>query len=447
MLQALAINFGVLAFCLAASRGRFRLFIAYFTVFLSVNSLAMWHHVLPVSAAIIKGILLLGMVGIAAAWATLLSGASQLTYVRRYHGYALAILFVFLTVMLAGTLYSPEPVYGFDKTRNYAVFSILPTVILVLLGPYTRRQLLIMAAIVVVASLVVAGGMMSVATDLLLGRGSLGEDMNPNNVARNLGSGLLVALLLLVYGIRRQHVVASIALGTTVLALTGALLVTGSRGPLLGAIVSATALLLVTFGLRRMVDLGRSGAIFAVLGIAAVIGAGAVFGPVLQQINVDQVTRAIELTQRLGENRSDYRRLARYEVAAETFVDSGGVGIGTGGFYRVWQGPELGQGITDRDYPHNLFLETGAELGVVGLLVLLAMLAVLARCLVRFAMTGRAPEPHVAAFLGLWLYGLFNAQVSGDLGTNYLVWLGMTLTLLSQTPASTVILPASRPCP
>lgn len=442
MLWALIINAGILVFCLWASKGKIRLFVAYFTVFASVNSLSLWYHVLPISAAMLKAGILLGLFLLTVGWVTVLSMPSHVGYLRKHHSYSLALMFGFLVVMLVGILHSADQAYGFGKTRAFAVFAIVPSLILVMLSPYTPRQLSIMGSIVILSSLIVAGG-------LLTGHGAVGiratldESINTNNVARNLGTGLLVGLMFLIYGVRDLSRSVLIVIAVVLMVLLGAILLTGSRGPLLSALATASMMFVLTFGLRRLIDFSRAGGMV----LAAVVVVGVItttaFGPVLKQVEFDQAKRVIVLTQRLGENRSDMRRLERYDVAIELFQKSHGLGVGTGGFYRAWQGPPLGPGVEDRDYPHNIFLEAASELGVVGLAILIGLMGLLFWNIVQFVYLRRVPDLNIAAFLGLWIYGILNAQVSGDIGTNYMVWLGMTLTLVSQAQSSMYLLPSS----
>ena len=445
MTLTLVINVAIIAFCLWMSKGNIRIFVVYAAIFVSVNSLALFHHVLPISAALVKSLLLLGMLLFSITWATFTSTPGQVQHIWRQYFSVLALMFLFLIAMLIGVSYSSEQAYGFNKTRAFAIFAVVPSVIFILLAPYTRHQLATMGAIVILSSLVVAAGLVVSAQGVLGARATLDEAINVNNVARNLGTGLLVGLMVLIFQARSLSKGVLLLVSFSALVLFIAILFTGARGPLLSVGATVTLMLFITIGLRRIGDVYRAGVVVTAAVVLTGIVVTAAFGQQLKRIDFQQAQRVVELTQRIGDNRSDQQRLERYRVAADGFQASPAIGIGTGGFYRLWQGPPLpiSSGITERDYPHNIFLEAAVELGLLGLLVLLGLMTLLVRKLLQFAWTTYgAPDANVAIFLGLWIYGLLNAQVSGDIGTNYLVWLGMTLTFMSLARSSTVLIPA-----
>lgn len=66
-------------------------------------------------------------------------------------------------------------------------------------------------------------------------------------------------------------------------------------------------------------------------------------------------------------------------------------------------------------YPHNLFLEVGAEGGV---LAALALLALLAAAVSRSFKAARAGDDSVVPVVALLVFWLVNAMVSGDANDN-----------------------------
>ncbi|HEU0018909.1 MAG TPA: O-antigen ligase family protein [Thermoleophilaceae bacterium] len=80
----------------------------------------------------------------------------------------------------------------------------------------------------------------------------------------------------------------------------------------------------------------------------------------------------------IGSNRADYWR-----VAADSFADAPLRGVGTAGFRVEWlRERDVAEGAVDA---HSLYLETAAELGLVGLAALAALLAGAAICARRLA--------------------------------------------------------------
>ena len=109
----------------------------------------------------------------------------------------------------------------------------------------------------------------------------------------------------------------------------------------------------------------------------------------------------------------DTGRTPLYQAALDTFRQSPALGAGTGSFASISPDPR-------NAYPHNLFLETAAELGIAGLgLSLLLVFAPLSRLLCRRKSGGKE-----AALAGaLLVFCLVNAMVSADIPGNFPLWL------------------------
>jgi O-antigen ligase len=94
-------------------------------------------------------------------------------------------------------------------------------------------------------------------------------------------------------------------------------------------------------------------------------------------------------------------------------------GIGAGGFFIY------SYVLTNREerYPHNVFIETAAELGVVPMLLLAASIVALLIMLYRRAW-GSGGDDRNAIYLltGVFLLNLFATQFSGDFNDNKTFW-------------------------
>ena len=100
-----------------------------------------------------------------------------------------------------------------------------------------------------------------------------------------------------------------------------------------------------------------------------------------------------------------------YDAAVEMIKDSPLIGEGFGSFKNF-----RGNYITDyTSYPHNIFLEFAAELGIIGLLFFLVLLALI------FYYSWKLGPPVMFFFL----FALFLAQFSKDISANTLLWLGV----------------------
>jgi O-antigen ligase len=91
------------------------------------------------------------------------------------------------------------------------------------------------------------------------------------------------------------------------------------------------------------------------------------------------------------------------------------VGVGTGGYASLSS--------TGANYPHNIFLEVGSELGVLGLLALAAFVISVVVRLLRLVAAGGENAGWSGLLLTLFVFSLVNAQFSGDVPYNSGLWL------------------------
>jgi O-antigen ligase len=121
----------------------------------------------------------------------------------------------------------------------------------------------------------------------------------------------------------------------------------------------------------------------------------------------------------LGVTANDVGRLDRLRVAASALFATNAIGLGTGGFaaeYASVSGTQNELAASDgRDFPHNIFFELAAELGLVGLILALAWVVVSVKGLARVVRPG---APEATLLVALWVYALVNACVSGDVVSN-----------------------------
>ena len=187
--------------------------------------------------------------------------------------------------------------------------------------------------------------------------------------------------------------------------LSGVLLIaSGSRGPLLAS-VGGLVVAGFAFYRRRLKLMLRFAAAALVLVLAVQFG--------LSQASGESADRIARLAGgELGS--SELTRLDAYNQTLALIAAHPG-GIGWGGFAtRVNQ---TGNGGDDRQYPHNLFLEVLLEGGWVGGFALLLLLGLAFGRLVR-----QPPSPPLRALLLLFCFCVVNAQVSGDLNDNRLLF-------------------------
>jgi hypothetical protein len=83
----------------------------------------------------------------------------------------------------------------------------------------------------------------------------------------------------------------------------------------------------------------------------------------------------------------------------------------------------------NRQYPHNVLLEVGAEGGVLALFGLTTVIALAVR-----KQAHAASAPVEMAMLALVFFFLLNAMVSGDINDNRGLWVALGAALISPLP-------------
>jgi len=117
-------------------------------------------------------------------------------------------------------------------------------------------------------------------------------------------------------------------------------------------------------------------------------------------------------------------RLHIWRVGLDMFLQHPILGAGAGAYQTSVRGLEI-------VYPHNVFLEAGAELGIVGLMLVLFLIVI---PLVRWR---RCSEMHLSSRhksifdLVLWVYSFFFVEVikSGDFNSNRTFWMSVGIML------------------
>ncbi|WP_114576303.1 O-antigen ligase [Saliphagus sp. LR7] len=214
-----------------------------------------------------------------------------------------------------------------------------------------------------------------------------------------LGIVILTGYLVLSRADRRLTTAAGIVLPPA----TYALLVIGSRGPLVAA-VGAIGLLVVAGLLIGRLPNGR----WALGAYAAAVGlAGYVAFTVARHL--ETITRLLWLLEGPGQSLG-----ARFTYWQQTIAGLGPATLPFGHGLGSWP-VVLGYGDA-QDYPHNILLEVAFELGLVGLALLLSLFAVGVGVAIReWADHGR---PVHLVLLALFAYMLANTMVTGDLNEN-----------------------------
>jgi O-antigen ligase len=317
------------------------------------------------------------------------------------------LLFALLIVRLgASNAYG----YGVVKVQLFLAENVAGLVAGIAIARYAHHFRKLLVWLVVVAcltSVVLAHGLAAGATEPTVGgRYSLDQADSPIGLGRSAAQGIMIAIyFVLVVG---PPVYRLLALGSLPL-IAVSFLASGSRGPVLGLVAGLVVLLGLTVRERRM----RARTLLVVV---AVFFAGLL---VTQLVPGQDIQRSLSVLTGSGGGLSSNGRTTLWSEAWHLFRDHPLFGIGTGGFAAIE--PVY-------SFPHNIFLELGSELGVLGILAVVAVIAggVLA---LRHALAHGVLRADVALVGALLTAAVVNAQVSGDVQSNADIWLAVGLAI------------------
>lgn len=312
-------------------------------------------------------------------------------------------LTLFAYLVLSAT-WSPSQAYASDKAIQIGLLVawsfLAPFLVLSWNQPRISRLVL---SIGVLALLLFISLPFGIWEGELISEGYLG-------MGRLLGAGVIVALSTMLD--RRKGPGFVVILGATILGSLGMLLL-GGRGPFLSLVFAA--------GVMVWLATSRGSS------TTSRIRAGLIVGTLVSTVAAVTVL----LT---GMASTSFRTLDRLALLIPGGPSAGMSANSREGFYSValhyWgTAPLIGHGLGSwpillgwgdvRLYPHNIFLEILVETGIVGLLlfVLLATLA-LHRFARAYRGTPQTQQGLLVATMGLFLFFLFNASVSGDISGN-----------------------------
>jgi O-antigen ligase len=240
------------------------------------------------------------------------------------------------------------------------------------------------------------------------GRFSIQDQEHPIELGRDAAIGIIVCLYLFLgsSAVFAKRFVAIPAIAV----LAVSLLASGSRGPLLACAIGGVILLVassrVRFSRRRLFVLPAICILPALL--------------VPRLVPQADVVRALQAV--TGLDVSSNGRTGLWHEAWATFLHHPLLGIGTGSFGAIDPA---------RLYPHNVFLEVGAELGVVALALLVVAICSAASLIWsgwRLAV-GQQAMLRWGLIAALFLMALLNACLSGDVRVNSALWVAMGLAV------------------
>jgi O-antigen ligase len=202
-----------------------------------------------------------------------------------------------------------------------------------------------------------------------------------------------------------------------VIAVIGVMLGTGSRGPILSALIS----LFLSFFFFYRQNMRVVARVFLMIGgIIVFLAAGSNLLPGRSMQRIEMFFSSEGLTTR-HENESVLERENAIAVSVEK-IRTSPMGIGVGGFERITR--THGRAMV---YPHNLLLELLMENGWITGMIFLTIILIALRRFIVIALKENCLEARVAFCLILFYF--INSLVSGDLNDNRYLYLFISIGL------------------
>lgn len=387
------------------SRARYSILDAAAVVSLAVllQGMLIWQFVLP---GALSGSRSLIVGSVAAALNLAVAARSGLRASRRTIFMSLCLLAAVLVLFLSMLRFEPSP-YGVWKTQGFILYAVMPS--LAILWNHRNRPactlllykcLLVLSVVPLFLPLLLQQATGTASVRWLL----LHFDYDIIGISRSLGIGGLIALTMAMSA-RRWN--AAMLLLYLIVLVIGQIVV-GERGPLLALICGLAVLCRPLLSDRnshhskRMIRLAGT-TIVIVFGVAAL---------------------TYLFVQRSKGEHQEYRMAIARQGWSE-LQSSPFLGIGTGHF-RYNEGP-----LGTRQFVHNLVGEVLVETGVVGLMIFSTYFIAGWRGLRRGVEDRYEPKLLRHGAAGLFVFALVCSMVSGDLTTNYLVWVSQALLVVT----------------
>lgn len=310
---------------------------------------------------------------------------------HRYSNAAVITIATLVTALTIGLLRAPLNYYA--DSKRFDVLVVVPVCLIggmMILDSRTARRLWLAGSLVY--GPVVIGLALLDPSPYAYGR--LWPDGSSTiAVGRAAGATLVIAWCLILARRKRWLMAAMCPV------LVGGLVLSESRGPMAAALVA-----MAVVSLLRVNQASRGG----LVGIAGVM----VVALTALAVKPERFTSITDASASI--------RFKLWELTLSLTASNPVVGIGWGNLYEH-QDPDEVLATGAVQYPHNVLLEIGSEVGLIGLLVLLFALAF------AFRAQWKAAKSDVVelGMLGLFVFFFVNALASGDIGSNRELWVAL----------------------
>lgn len=305
-------------------------------------------------------------------------------------------LFVLMVVRLGA---SAAPSYGSTKVQLYIANNLVFIIGGAIVGARRADLRLFFTLLLAIAAagaiLLMAQLVTGTGHETLANRFSFTSQLYPIQLGRSSANGLLLAIYTMIAARSTSLRLAAVALLPILLV---SLLAAGSRGPVVAFILGVLALVgLMAGSLRARRRLGRLvGVVLLAIVFVPLVVPGSTIGRALSDVSTNG-------------------RAGLWGQAIGAFASHPLLGVGTGGF----------EAINARQfYPHDILLEAAVELGILGAILIVALIvSSFRRLLALWRTRDDAWKLDISIVIGLFVAALVNALFSGAFQDNRELWL------------------------
>ncbi len=229
--------------------------------------------------------------------------------------------------------------------------------------------------------------------------------LNPIWIARYLSYAILVELyfLLKYFPSLLKNIGKTIFMVSLIILQSYLLILTGSRGPLVGLIFGIMSVIIIRFRINVKTLLLMAIVVLLIILIVGLFIPQDILGRITTSNDAGKITAVIRI-------------LSNIE-ALRYFANNVVFGIGFGSY--KFGGEVIGM----LQYPHNIFTEILSETGIIGFLLFLYLLIYI---LINFIRTWKFLDIDIASLiLGLFIASFINANLSGHIGGNIYFWFSL----------------------
>ncbi len=318
-------------------------------------------------------------------------------------------------MMLGSLLYTDATSYGTEKFLRFVTITALATFAPLFLFINLAAVRRFFYTLIIISTTMAVEAIFSSEGSFF--RTAFGS--NYIALARVTGMSLLaISLYFVIVGSALKKKLFWIAVATVNLV---GLLAAGARGPVIALVVTIVTIIFLSWGVKMK----RSTVKVLIATAFVVLGTGSAFYLFPEEVETLRFRLQV-LVAEPGGGTSAAQRLSFLNEALRAMDLSPIIGVGVGGFSTYYIGQDT------RLYPHNIVLEVGSELGIIGIGFLLVLVGF---CLLELIRMRQRADGNlhllVSAILALFVYTFLNALLSGDINDNrvFFVWIGVTCAL------------------